>query len=285
MTAHSFSAFISLKERSPIADLPATFVKHPQAPSSTTLTDRINEVASSTDYNGIPNASTSGGVQTPPKTPNEMEMSRPTSPRNEEAVDIIQTLSNPPMNMYRLLSACLMCFGNGLGDSAPGALIPYMEAKYHIGYAVVSLIFVSNAMGYISAAPITHVLQARFGRAKMLVLAESIMTVAYIMLIFTPPFPVVVLSFYFTGLGQAFNLALNNTFCANLANSTITLGFFHGSYGIGGTVAPLIATALVSKGHTWSTFYFISLSTSVINALIAYLTFRTYERDYWPSSG
>lgn len=56
----------------------------------------------------------------------------------------LQTLSNPPMNRWRFLSACLMCFANGLNDSAPGALIPYLEKGYEIGYAVVSLIFITK---------------------------------------------------------------------------------------------------------------------------------------------
>jgi len=31
------------------------------------------------------------------------------------------------MNRFRVLSVCLLNFGNGLSDSAPGALIPYIE--------------------------------------------------------------------------------------------------------------------------------------------------------------
>lgn len=162
-------------------------------------------------------------------------------------------------------------------------LICYIEKHYGIGYALTSTIFVTNAVGFISAFPLTYALQAHLGRAKMLVLAETMMVISYIMLVCAPPFAVVALSFFFSGLGMAFNLALNNTFCANLANPTTTLGAFHGSYGIGGTVGPLIATALVSRGggnHTvWSTFYFIPLAISVLNALIAYLSFRRYEAD------
>lgn len=45
-----------------------------------------------------------------------------------------------------------------------------------------------------------------------------------IILVSNPPFPVVVLSFALSGLGQAVNLALNNKFCANLANYATTLG-------------------------------------------------------------
>lgn len=66
------------------------------------------------------------GFQTP-RTPNDLEMSRPPSPTENEGVDAMQSFSNPPMNRYRMLSVCLMNFGNGLSDSAPGALIPYVE--------------------------------------------------------------------------------------------------------------------------------------------------------------
>ena len=270
-------------------DIPrrATLPSRPHTPPSSQPAYELDDLPWGSRYNGPSIPPTPYGTQTPltpsgveaPITPNELEMSRPPSPKNDDAADVMQTLFNPPMNKYRLLSACFMCFGNGLNDSAPGALIPYMEKDYRIGYAIVSLIFVTNAVGFISAAPITQFLQAKLGRAKMLVLAETLMIAAYIMLVCTPPFPVVVLSFFFIGLGIAFGLSLNNVFCANLANSTATLGAFHGSYGIGGTIGPLIATALVSRGRKWSVFYFIPLAIAIANTLFAYWAFRAYERD------
>lgn len=75
-------------------------------------------------------AATPSGSQTPVNLM-DLEMTMPGTPQNEEhdAVEAIQSFSNPPMNRYRMLCACLMNFGNGLNDSAPGALIPYIE-KY-----------------------------------------------------------------------------------------------------------------------------------------------------------
>lgn len=283
MATHSFGAFINIHESLPIADPPATLRKDSQNVNSASAGYELDKLTLGAHHHGPARPPSPSGIRTP-ITPKELEMSRPPSPSNDDVADVVQTLSSPPMNLYRLLSACLMCFGNGLNDSAPGALLPYIEQHYRIGFAVVSLIFVATAVGFISAFPLTHALQARLGRANMLVLAQGLMLIAYIMLVCTPPFPVVVISFFFSGLGMAFNLALNNVFCANLANATMTLGLFHGSYGIGGTVGPLIATALVSQSahNVWSTFYFIPLSITVLNALVAYLTFRTYERDNPP---
>lgn len=77
--------------------------------------------------NGL--ATTISGYQTR-RVPTDLEMSRFTTPRNEQdSLDTMQSFSNPPMNRFRMLSICLMNFGNGLNDSAPGALIPYIE-KY-----------------------------------------------------------------------------------------------------------------------------------------------------------
>lgn len=70
------------------------------------------------------------GAQTP-RTPNDLEMSRPVTPTLDgpDAVDALQSFSNPPMNRFRMTAVSLMILSNGLSDAAPGALIPYIE-KY-----------------------------------------------------------------------------------------------------------------------------------------------------------
>jgi hypothetical protein len=67
-------------------------------------------------------------------------------------------------------------------------------------------------------------------------IAQTLMTSGYVIIICTPPFAVVVSSFFFLGLGMAVNLSMGNVFAANLHNGTKMLGAMHGSYGIGGTV-------------------------------------------------
>jgi hypothetical protein len=69
-----------------------------------------------------------------PTTPRDeiedLEMSRPASPALPTGgVEALPGIWDPYMNRFRFLSSCLMVFASGLNDSAPGALIPYME-KY-----------------------------------------------------------------------------------------------------------------------------------------------------------
>ena len=143
-----------------------------------------------------------------------------------------------------------------------------------------SLIFVTTAIGFISAAFFVDALRARFGRARALMIAQSFMATGYIPIVCTPPFPLVVVSFFFLGVGMAINLAISNVFTANLHNSTKMLGAMHGSYGVGGTIGPLMATAMVTSGHLlWSRFYLLTLSVTLFNLAFAGWSFWNYEAE------
>lgn len=78
---------------------------------------------------------------------------------------------------------------------------------YSIGYAIVSLIFITSAIGFISAVFIVDVLRARLGRARTLMVSQALLATGLVMIVCTPPFPVVVASFFFIGLGEAIYLA------------------------------------------------------------------------------
>ena len=83
---------------------------------------------------------------------------------------------------------------DAMGCTAAGALIPYMEEWYGIGYAVVSLIFITNAVGFIAAAFITDYTLSRFGRARTCMISETLLMAGYVVIACTPPFPVVVVA-------------------------------------------------------------------------------------------
>lgn len=137
----ALGAFVTVESSPHITDPPAAVRKHTQIRHLPPNVVELDALTLGHGHNTPSQPPTLAGAQTP-FTPNELEMSRPSSPGNGEAVEIMQTLSNPRMNKWRFCSCCLMCFANGLNDSAPGALIPYMEKTYSIGYAIVSLIFI-----------------------------------------------------------------------------------------------------------------------------------------------
>jgi hypothetical protein len=56
------------------------------------------------------------GAQTP-KTPNELEMSRPATPTREDAVGRERMWNAEPMTKWRILCCCMIYFSNGINDS------------------------------------------------------------------------------------------------------------------------------------------------------------------------
>jgi hypothetical protein len=131
MNSHAFGAFIDVESSSsnqeshaiPIAPQKAFPRSYHSVPDPIEL-ENLQWGAKLTGPSGSGTA-TPTGYQTP-RSP--LELSRPASPIAEpEGVDAIQSFSSPPMNRFRMVSVCLLNFANGLGDSAPGALIPYIE--------------------------------------------------------------------------------------------------------------------------------------------------------------
>jgi MFS family permease len=74
-------------------------------------------------------------------------------------------------------------------------------------------------------------------------------------------------------------LAIGQVYCANLANNTVITGLYQGAYGVGGIIAPLIATSIVSRGYLWSRFYLILLGLAVFNFFFASWAFWKYETE------
>ena len=57
-----------------------------------------------------------------PRTPNELEMSRPPTPRMDDAVGTMRTWNSPPMTKWRISCCCLIYFSNGISDSGTSSL-------------------------------------------------------------------------------------------------------------------------------------------------------------------
>jgi hypothetical protein len=104
----------------PVASPPATHQKNTSIVNEAPSNIELDNLAFGQRYNGPSTAQQASkgivGTQTP-KTPNELEMSRPGSPTGNEAVPLMQTWNNPPMNKWRILCCCLIYFGNGMNDS------------------------------------------------------------------------------------------------------------------------------------------------------------------------
>ncbi|KAJ7211237.1 major facilitator superfamily domain-containing protein [Mycena pura] len=162
------------------------------------------------------------------------------------------------------------------GARSAGPLIPRIQKVYHVGFAVVSLIFVFACIGFIGGALINVPLTDRLGFGKVCSLFQVI---AYALQAPAPPFPVFVFSFVINGVGMAIQDAQANGYIASLKhNPEIKMGLLHGAYGAGALASPLVATQFSQLPH-WSFHYLTSLGVAISNAVILGFVFRLKTQD------
>ncbi|RCK54453.1 Bypass of stop codon protein 6 [Candida viswanathii] len=210
------------------------------------------------------------------------------SEHNEEEVEEevpavnLMTSSNPPRNKWRIISSIMFNFTSGFSDAAPGALLPHIEAYYSINYAVTSCIWVSNAVGFILIATMSHKIQPWFGKRNSLPIGNFLSCVMYGIVASGTKFPVIVVGFFFGGCGLALVAAQCNIFLSRLDKQSKYLAYYHGGYGIGATISPLIATGMVNNGATWNYFYLILLGMMALTGVCLYFSFQNADEDLKP---
>lgn len=191
----------------------------------------------------------------------------------------LMTSAFPPKNKWRIISVCMWALACGMTDAAPGALLPTMEKAYGINYTVVSLMWMLKAAGFILVAIFSHRIPVLFGKRKAISFGCLCSIIMLSIVSSGVPFPVVVASFFLSGIGLAVVLAQVNVFLSRLDKSSKYLSFFHGSYGIGATASPLYATAMVNRGVKWNYTYLIVLGLMVINLFDTWFAFAGADED------
>ncbi|KAK5661231.1 hypothetical protein OQA88_11124 [Cercophora sp. LCS_1] len=184
---------------------------------------------------------------------------------------------NSTSNRYRLFAVCLISFVNALSDTAPSALIPFMERYYSITPGIISLIFVASALGFIIAAVLIEGVTDHLGRAKTYALAQTLIVLAYVPIANAAPFPALVISFFIIGFGASFNLALGNIYCGSLPQATSVLGAMHAVYGVGAMTGPYVASIVAEMD--WTICYASLIGLTLFSAGVATHAFWDYEKD------
>lgn len=207
----------------------------------------------------------------------------PSSPEHVP-IQVIErmTPSNPKKNRHRIIACYVWAFAQGFSDAAPGALLPVIELYYLINYAVVLLIWIANAIGYIPIAAFYHKVEPLIGSSKSLPLSCFLACIMYAIVLSGTSFPVICVGFFCGGMGSAIAIAYGNIFLCRLQDELKYLAYHHTSYGIGAICGPLLATSAVNGGLKWNYFYLILLGLSFFNLVNSYIAFSGSETDLAP---
>ncbi|EIW55070.1 MFS general substrate transporter [Trametes versicolor FP-101664 SS1] len=168
---------------------------------------------------------------------------------------------------------CWSIFVAGWNDGTTGPLLPRLQEVYHVGYALVSLIFVANCVGFLTGASSYLYLTDRFGFGKVLALVGFSLEAS------VPPFAVYVIGFLFSGFGVSFLDAGSSAFVASLAeDSSSKMGIMHALYGVGAMCAPLVSTQF-ARFEKWSFVYLVHIGLALINIVLQILAFRFRSQE------
>lgn len=140
-----------------------------------------------------------------------------------------------------------------------------IQENYHLSSTVVSLIFLSPFVGYIIAATINNKIHMTLGQRGIAIVSTWCHIVPFVIIAIHPPFPVVVVFYTVVGFGNGLIDAGWNAWIGDMAHANEILGFLHGFYGLGATISPLIATAMITKASLgWWNFYYVMLGAAVV---------------------
>lgn len=175
--------------------------------------------------------------------------------------------------LYRIATYGIM-FLEGWSDATAGPLLPVIQRHYNINFTIVSMLFVTSAIGFALGAVVNVPLTDRYGLGKIISVCAALQVFAYAFIPPAFPFPVMCASYALVGFTMALQNAQCNVFVSSLpGNASSAMGLLHGFYGIGASAAPLVATQLGQSGH-WSFFYLTSLGLALLNLASSLYVFK-----------
>ncbi|KAI8976584.1 MFS general substrate transporter [Trametes punicea] len=174
---------------------------------------------------------------------------------------------------------CWTLFLAGWNDGTTGPLLPRIQSVYHVNFAIVSLIFVFNCIGFVAGAAANVWLTDRFGFGTVMVIGSLAQVAGYALEAPAPPFPVFVMGYAVNGFGLSLQDAGANGFVASLKENAATkMGILHAVYGAGALCSPLVATQFAQLSH-WSLHYLVSLGIALSNTVLLIAVFRFKDQD------
>ncbi|KAA1472078.1 MFS general substrate transporter [Dentipellis sp. KUC8613] len=179
----------------------------------------------------------------------------------------------------QFFALCWTLFLAGWNDGTTGPLLSRIQSVYNVGYTIVSLIFISNCVGFVVGSVSNIWFTDRLGFGKTIVLGSVTQVVAYCLQAPAPPFPLFVIAYCLNGFGIALQDAQANGYVASYKdNGAAKMGMLHAVYGAGALAAPLVATQF-ARLHHWSFHYLTSLGVALSNALVLALVFRFKRQE------
>jgi fucose permease len=141
--------------------------------------------------------------------------------------------------------------------------------------------YAANFFGWLTAAFANTHLSLHLDLGALLVLGAALQIAAQALRAWTTPFPLFVVTFWLTSIGQAFQDTHANSYVAGAGNGAHRwLGFIHAMYMAGCLVAPFAVSPIASaqEPSVWYLFYILPAGLGFVNLLMCLFAFRDTVR-------
>ncbi|KAJ7216363.1 MFS general substrate transporter [Mycena pura] len=204
-----------------------------------------------------------------------------------------ETPSRGQILLCRVQTAVLIwaVFLAGWNDGTLGPLIPRIQKVYHLGYLVVALLFVFQALVRVPGSYLTVSFRTKIGfdyrrNHDYIFYTENrfrkgpcFQVVGYSLQAAALPYPVFAFASVLNGIGVSILDAQANGYVASIARSPeARMGYTQAAYGAGIFAAPLVSTQFAQQHH-WSFHYLVSLGITLSNILLLTLVFHAKPQN------
>ncbi|KPM34550.1 hypothetical protein AK830_g12018 [Neonectria ditissima] len=210
-----------------------------------------------------------------------------TSQDDGDSTGGLERWNNPKINSYRFYASNYSLLIMGMNDACIGKLagphsiylpaiapVSQIETYYDLNYTTVSTLFIVPFVGYLAAGLSNNWIHYTLGQRGVAFLGPVCRLIGYVPMALHPPFPALPCVLLFAGFGNGIEDSAYNAWVGNMHHANELLGFLHGSYGLGATISPLIASAMVTKANLeWYTFFYVMIGVAVVEFCVSMTAF------------
>lgn len=182
-----------------------------------------------------------------------------------------------------MMVCCMLASVFAMSSTIVSPLLTEFGAEFSIEKAQLGILFTVNNIGYILMLLTAGVISDMFGRKPVALLCCIGFSAS---LLFFAQSRSIYSALLFMLLIGGFGGALSGMMASlvselNKAKSSLYLGIFYGSYGLGAAIGPLIALLAFSTNLSWRFCYYIIMALSVISTVL----FTFVKLPLYPSVG
>ena len=152
----------------------------------------------------------------------------------------------------------------GLSGGANGVILPSLGAFYHVGDAVIGLLFLVTSLGYFLSALGSGLLAERLVLRWLLGLGVGITLLGLLCFVLQLPFTLLLFGRLCLGFGFGILETGLNIFISALPRSPVLLSYLHAFYGVGALVGPLMVTGILALLWGWNIVYVVLAALSLL---------------------